>query len=51
MRKLIEKLKGRAWMIVLAIALVSLGFGVFRGEIYEVFDKARLVCLECIGIG
>ncbi len=51
MPKLIEKLKGSAWIIILAIALVSLGLGVFRGEVYEVFDKARIVCLECIGIG
>jgi hypothetical protein len=51
MRKLIEKIKERAWIIVLAIALVSLGLGIFRGEAGDVFEKARIVCLECIGIG
>ena len=51
MRKLIEKLKSRAWIIVLVLALVSLGLGVFRGEAGDVLQKARIVCLECIGIG
>ena len=51
MRKLIEKLKSHAWVVALIIALVLDGFGVFRGEAGEVLDKARIVCLECIGIG
>jgi hypothetical protein len=51
MRKLIEKLKNRSWIIVLAAALIIGGFGVFRGEAGEVLDKARIICLECIGIG
>ncbi len=51
MRKLIEKLKSHAWVVALIIALVLVGFGVFRGEAGEVLDKARIVCLECIGIG
>ena len=51
MRKLIEKLKNHAWIFVLAAALIIGGIGIFRGEAGEVLDKARIICLECIGIG
>lgn len=51
MRKLIEKLKNRAWILILIAALLAGGFGIFRGEAGEVFDKARVICLECMGIG
>lgn len=51
MRKLIDKFKNRAWIIVLIAALLLGGFGIFRGEAIEVFEKARIICLECIGIG
>jgi hypothetical protein len=51
MRKLIEKLKNRAWILILIAALLAVGVGIFRGEAGEVLDKARIVCLECIGIG
>jgi hypothetical protein len=51
MRTLIEKLKNHAWILILIAALIIGGFGVFRGEAGEVLDKARIICLECIGIG
>lgn len=28
-----------------------MAFGVYRGELTEVFTKAIRICLECIGIG
>lgn len=28
-----------------------MAFGVYRGELSEVFTKAIRICLECIGIG
>ena len=51
MQKIIDKLKNHAWIIILVSALVLGGFGIFRGEAIEVFEKARIICLECIGIG
>lgn len=36
-------------MFVLSVALIVIG--VRRGELMEVFYKARMICLECIGIG
>ncbi|RJP66011.1 MAG: thioredoxin [Candidatus Abyssobacteria bacterium SURF_17] len=51
MRTVFENLKKRLWLIMLIAALALGGFGIYRGEAVEVFEKARAVCLECIGIG
>ena len=33
------------------IGLVMMGFGIFRGEVPVVLEKAINICMECIGIG
>ena len=38
-------------IILFALALGACVFGVFRGEMHTVMQKAVAVCLECIGIG
>ncbi len=38
-------------LAVLGTALVSMIFGIWRGEAKEVLIKAINLCLECIGIG
>ena len=37
--------------IVIVIGVAMMVFGIYRGEIDEVFTKAVRICLECIGIG
>jgi len=51
MAALIEKLKKYTWLIILIAAVILCGYGIYRGEPLDVFEKARIICLECIGIG
>jgi hypothetical protein len=46
-----DKLKKYLWLVLLVVALAAGGFGLYRGEAVDVFEKARTICLECIGIG
>lgn len=34
-----------------AIGILLMGFGIYRGEMDVVLEKAVNICLECIGIG
>ena len=36
---------------VLLAALLFLGIGLWRGELFVILQKAAAICLECIGIG
>ncbi|MBI5114903.1 thioredoxin [Candidatus Poribacteria bacterium] len=46
-----NKLKNYFWLMALAAALALGAYGVYRGEAIDVFEKARTICLECVGIG
>lgn len=37
--------------VILAVAVVFIIIGAYRGEINSVMSKAIAICLECIGIG
>ena len=37
--------------VLLAAAVLMIGFGVWRGEADTVLNKAIRLCLECVGIG
>ncbi|MEQ8175334.1 MAG: CD1871A family CXXC motif-containing protein [Syntrophomonadaceae bacterium] len=38
-------------ILLLAAAAALISFGIYRGEVDVVFNKAINICLECIGIG
>ena len=40
------------WGILIAVlGAIMMGFGIYRGEMAVVLEKAINICLECIGIG
>lgn len=42
---------GRGGIFLAAVGLIMMGFGIYRGEMSVVLEKAIHICLECIGIG
>lgn len=36
---------------ILVVAIVFIFIGINNGDMNELYNKARLICLECIGIG
>lgn len=38
-------------IILFAVAIIFIAIGIKTGQFNEVYQKARLICLECIGIG
>ena len=46
-----KKWMGPLRILVLLLAIASMGFGIARGEHRTVWMKAVNICLECIGIG
>jgi hypothetical protein len=44
-------MKRKLPFILLAISLLLVALGLVSGEFRSVLEKARTVCLECIGIG
>lgn len=41
----------RGGICLAAAGLVLMAFGIFRGEMVVVLEKAVNICMECIGIG
>ena len=39
------------WSIGVALGVVFLVIGAFDGQLAEIYRKAVMICLECIGIG
>ena len=38
-------------VVIAALGIVMMGYGIWRGEMEPVLTKAVRICLECIGIG
>ena len=41
----------RGGVCLAAVGLAMMAFGIFRGEMPVVLEKAINICMECIGIG
>ena len=39
------------WGIGVALGIIFLVVGAFNGQFAEIYRKAVMICLECIGIG
>ncbi len=39
------------WLPVLLVGILFLGLGIYGGQLTDMYRKAVLICLECIGIG
>lgn len=39
------------WIIGVGAGVICLGMGVFHEQFADIYQKAVLICLECIGIG
>jgi len=39
----------RGWVLA-GVGLILVALGVWRGELREVFLKAAVICLECMGL-
>lgn len=41
----------KLWMILLPIGIILVIIGTIQGDYRDVWAKAVMVCLECVGIG
>lgn len=46
-----KKLKIPKWSIGVALGVIFLVLGAFGDQFAEIYRKAVMICLECIGIG
>lgn len=42
---------GRGWMLGTGIGIVLLVLGAYHEQFTDIYRKAVMICLECIGIG
>ena len=46
-----KRCKAQAWAWGLLTGAVFLGIGAFQGQLSIIWQKAVMICLECIGLG
>ncbi|MBQ7359310.1 MAG: hypothetical protein IJW63_04345 [Lachnospiraceae bacterium] len=39
------------WTIGLGLGVICLGIGIWQEQLIDIYRKAVMICLECIGIG
>lgn len=47
----LRKWKDKVWIVGVVSGVLLLGIGVLNGQLEEMYRKAVMICLECIGIG
>ncbi len=47
----LQKWKSKLWMIGVVLGGGVLVVGAFNGQLEDMYRKAIMICLECIGIG
>ncbi len=47
----LQKWKSKLWLVGLVLGAVFLGIGAYAGQLEDIYRKAIMICLECIGIG
>lgn len=46
-----SKLQSNRWKVGLSIGLLFLVIGFYQEQFVDIYHKAIMICLECIGIG
>lgn len=46
-----KRTRGLIAGVLLVVAIMMIVYGIYRGEVSIVLNKAVNVCLECIGLG
>lgn len=46
-----KKIEKYGWILGLGVGVVCLLVGIMQGQLTDIFRKAVMICLECIGIG
>lgn len=46
-----DKKNVRIWSITLTLGIILLIIGINEGQLEDIYRKAVMICLECIGIG
>lgn len=44
-------LRRNRWSVYVLIGIIFLVIGIFHGQLSDMYQKAIMICLECIGIG
>ncbi len=47
----LAKWKNKMWILGLFVGVLFLIIGIADGQLTEIYRKAVMICLECIGIG
>lgn len=46
-----KRCSNKAWTLGVAIGACFLALGVYHDQFIDIYRKAIMICLECIGIG